>query len=96
MYNNKNKLIKSKISTIKPTHISKVTVNKKEAIEIARAIEEADKYSLNVTKAILKKGNYHMPYYWKITLTEPGTKWKGNVYIDATSGDTFNPLVNLI
>ena len=46
LYNNKNKLIKWKISTIKPKHISKVAVNKKEAIEITNAIKQADKYPI--------------------------------------------------
>ena len=37
-----------------------------------------------------------MPYYWKVTTTVPGTKWKDDVYINAISGNTINPLVGLV
>ena len=95
VYNSKNKLIKSKISTIKPTHVSKVKITKKKAIKITKDIK--DKYPIKITSAALKKGNYYLPYYWKVAYTEPGgAKWREYIYIDAINGDTFNPLVNLI
>ena len=96
LYTSKNKLIKWKISIIKPLHISKVKITKKQAIKITKDIEEADKYPIEITNATLKKGNYYNPYYWRVTFNVPGNYQKHPVYIDAISGDTFNPLVNLV
>lgn len=96
VYNSKNKIIKWKISNIKPIYISKVKVTNKQAIKITKEIKDADKYPINITKAVLKKGRFDIPYYWKVTITEPGTTWKEDVYIDAISGNTFNPIVELV
>jgi len=96
LYNNKNKLIKSKISTIKSNHISKVKITEKQAIKITNEIEEADKYPVKIIKAVLKKGSFLIPYYWKVTHGVPGSTWEDDVYIDDTTGDTFDEIVDLV
>jgi len=97
VYTNKNKLIKSKISTIKSNYISKVNVTKKQAIEITNEIEKADKYPMKITNAVLKKGRFSIPYYWKVTFTvPPKNRMNHYVYIDAIDGETFNPVVELV
>ena len=97
LYNNKNKLLKSKISTIKAKHISKVKITKKQAIKITYDMEKEDGFPFKISKAVFKKGNFKIPYYWKVTVTEPGTiDWKKEVYINAVTGNTFSHIVNLV
>jgi len=97
LYNNKNKLIKWKISKIKPKHISKVKITKKQAIEETKRIEKADIYPVKITNAVFKKGRFEIPYYWRVTFTVPPKNLnKHYVYIDAIDGDTFNEDVNYV
>jgi len=97
LYNSKNNLIKSKISTIKPKNIAKVKVTKKQAMEITNEIEQADKYPMEIANAVLKKGRFNIPFYWKVTIKEPGNPtWSKDIYIEAIDGDTFNPIVELV
>ena len=97
LYNSENKLLKSQISTIKPKNIAKVKVTKKQAMEITNSIEEADKYPMEITNAILMKGRFSIPFYWKVTIKEPGNPtWSKDIYIDAIIGRTFNPIVQLV
>jgi len=97
LYNNKNKLIKWKISTIKPKHISKVKITKKQAIETTKWVEDADIYPVKITNAVLKKGRFEIPYYWRVTFTVPPKNLnKHYVYINAISGRTFNEDVELV
>ena len=97
LYDSKNKLLKSKISIIKSKHISKVKITKKQAIKITNEVEESDKYPVKITNAVLKKGNFYKPYYWKVTFTVPPENIKNHhVYIDAISGRTFNTNVDLV
>lgn len=90
VYNKNNKLLKSKVFTVKPNYISKIKITKKNAIEIAK---DTGQGGFKITKVVLKKSKYDIPYYWKVTFLDSAYY---TVYINAITGNTINPDVQIL